>query len=106
MTRQGAALPQRPQRIDQRINIGVAVQRAGGDTQPFCAFGHGRIVDRLHINAPIIHQDIADLAAFNRITDHYRNNMAVILQMRDTGCIKLCAQLCDPVALGKTFDIG
>lgn len=54
----GALLPKHLQRADQTINIFVAVQRSGCEAQPLGALWHSGVVDRLHVNAEVLHQDV------------------------------------------------
>ena len=53
LERQAEPLPDVDQRFGQRVDQPVVVKRARRDAQPLGAFGHGRIVDRLDVDAVI-----------------------------------------------------
>ena len=91
--RNRAALPKRGQGGHQMIDIGIRMERRGRNAQPFGALGDRRIVDGLHIDAPVIHQDIADHPALDRVADHHRDDVAVIGHMGNARAVKLRAQL-------------
>ena len=77
-----------------------AMKRAGRKAQPLGALGHCGVVDGLHIDAPIIHQHVADHPAFDRILDHHRDDMAGVGQMRDADGTGFLGGIC-----GMGFDL-
>ena len=83
------------------LNIRIRVHWAGGKTQTLGPFWHGREVDRLNVDAVIIHQNVRDLTTFHRILDHHRDDMARVIDMRDAFAIQRRSQLRDlPPLLG------
>ena len=61
---------------DQRVDIRVAVQRCGGQAQPFRAAWHRGVVDRLDIDPVALQQLVAGSLAQCRVADQYWDNMA------------------------------
>ena len=51
--RQAQAVPGRLQRCDQLVHVFIRVHRPGGEAQSLGPARHGRIVDRLNIDAEI-----------------------------------------------------
>ena len=69
LERQPKAIPDVHQRFGQEIDQRVLVIGRRGNAQPLAALRHGRIVDRLDIDAVLFQQEVAGLLAFLRITD-------------------------------------
>lgn len=70
------------------VDIGIRVIGRWREAQPFCPFGHCGIIDRLHIDTKILHQNIRKLATFDGIFNHHGDDVAVIFQMWNTGAVK------------------
>ena len=66
-----------------------------GKAKTLRALWNRRIIDWLYINPVLIHQNITELAALNRILDHHGDDMAWVVDVRDTGGIQLSPQLGD-----------
>ena len=75
--RQREPAPHIGKRIDELMDQAVVVPRRRRNAQPLGSPRHGRIVDRLNVNAVLGKQQIARRFAALRITDKERNNMAV-----------------------------
>ena len=54
----------------------VAVQWRGGQSQPFGAARHSRVIDRLHIDLVTVQQLVASGLAEVGIADHHWDNVA------------------------------
>ena len=52
-----------------------AVGRAGGEAQPLGAARHGRVVDRLYVDAVFGEQDVADPLGLDRVADQQRDDV-------------------------------
>jgi hypothetical protein len=46
------------------LDVLVGVQRTGREAQPLGPLGHGGIVDRLHVDAESLHQDVEIIRHF------------------------------------------
>src|SRR6266481_421139 len=71
----------------QMVDIYLAVQRRRSNAQSLGTARHGRVVDRLHVDAELFEQPVADLSAQHRVADHDRHDMAGVVEVRDTGRI-------------------
>lgn len=82
------------------------------DPQPLGSFGHCWVVDRLNINTVVCEQHVRDQFAFVGFSDDHGDDVAVIVQMRNTHRIEPGAQRahCAPlpcpfgIAVLKVFD--
>ena len=72
---QAERLPGLGERLDQFIDQPVVVERCRGDPQPLRAARHGRVVDRLDVDAVDIQQPVARGLADFRITDKDRHDV-------------------------------
>ena len=75
----GALLPQgKSSACDQGESMSASLNamRRRGKAQTLRPFWHGRVVDRLHVDAPFIHQIIRQHFRLYRIFDHHRHDMA------------------------------
>src|SRR4051812_3215251 len=71
------------------------MERRWCDAQTLGATRHGRIIDRLHIDAVITEQHIADLLAQDGISDHQRDDVARIYLMGQSSRIQSPAKQSD-----------
>ena len=67
--------------VDQR----VLVIRRRRDAQPLGALRHGRIVDRLDVDAVLVEQQVGRRLALLRIADEHRHDMGVVRHHRQAG---------------------
>ena len=70
--------------IDQRI----VVVRRRRDAQPFHAARHGRIIDRLDVDAVLGEQQVARRFALLRIADQHRHDVRVARHHRQAGGVE------------------
>ena len=86
------------------VDVGVGVQRRRRDAQALGALGDRRIVDRLHVDAVAVEQDVADPLALDRIAHHHRHDVALVRHVGNADRVEPLAHLADvglvPVALG------
>ena len=75
LQRQAELLPDLDQGLGQRVDQPVVVIRRRRDAQPLGALRHGRIVDRLDVDAVLGEQQVARRLALLRIADHHRHDM-------------------------------
>jgi hypothetical protein len=57
-------IPHASQRLGEMIHQLIAMMRGWRNTQPFMASRHGRIVDRLYVDAVLPQQQVGDRLAF------------------------------------------
>ena len=81
--------------IQQFIDVTIAMHGRWRDPQPLGSTGHRRIVDRLDIDAVIVHQPVADEFALMRVAYHYRNDVAGIGDMGNTHPVQRAAHFCN-----------
>ncbi len=89
--------------IHQMLDVGISVMRRRRDAQPLSAARHGRVVDRLHLNAVALDQHIADLLAQDRVADHHRDDVAGIVQVSNPCLIEPPAQPRDAILMPLSF---
>ena len=73
--------PQVAQACGEVRDVGVGVIRRRCDPKTLCANRHGRIVDRLNIDAIGLKQNIRDPFALSRIAHHHRHNVARVFHV-------------------------
>src|SRR3546814_2469317 len=73
---QAEAAPHVLQGGNELRHVGLAVQRAGRDTQPLGAARHGRIIDRLDVDTVVIQQKVNGLLADRGITNQQGHEVA------------------------------
>ena len=81
-------LPDVDQRLGQRVDQRVLVIGRRRDAQPFGSLRHGRIVDRLDIDAVLGEQEVGRLLAFLRIADEHRHDVGVARHYRQAGGVE------------------
>src|SRR5437899_13071491 len=64
------------------------MERRRGDTQPLGPLRHGRIVDRLDVDAVLGEQQVARLFAFVGLADEYWNDMRGARHDRQSGGVE------------------
>ena len=101
--RQFAMRPDFAQRREQAVDIAIAMHGRRSDPQPLAAARHRRIIDRLHINAVIVHQPVADEFALVRVAYHHRNDVAGIGQMRNAHPVERTAHFRHAILLPLTL---
>ena len=79
------------------------MERRWRDAQTLGLLRHGWIVDRLHIDAEIVEQQIRDPFALGRIADHDRHDMARVWHMRNTVLVEQIAQTANAFLMAQTF---
>src|SRR5258708_6764238 len=62
--------------------------RGGGQAKTLGALWHGRIVDRLNVNAVCAHQPIADLFGADRTSHQHRHDMGAARHDRKSGSLE------------------
>jgi hypothetical protein len=82
------------------------MKRRRGDTQPLGTPGNSWIVNRLDIYAVLVEQLVADLLAQHGIANHYRYNMTVVSQVRDTCLIQSLSKSRNAPLLLRALDIA
>ena len=70
-------LPDVRQASDERLLVGIGVERARRDAKAFGSTRHGRIVDRLHVDAVMVEQEPCGLAAARRIAEDDGDQVAL-----------------------------
>jgi hypothetical protein len=95
--------PDRSEGIDKIVDIRVAVERGRCEAQPLGTTWHRGIVDRLDIDEEAIEQPITDLFTQHRIAHENRNNMARVVQMRNSGDIEPSAHESDAFVQAVTL---
>ena len=85
--------PDLGERLDQPVDVAIRMHRRGRHAQAFGADGHGRVVDRLHIDPVIVHQPVADHLALLGVPNHHRDDVARIVQVRDAHDVERPAHL-------------
>ena len=75
--RQLEPVPHVDQRFRQRVDQRVVVIGRRRDAQPFLAARHGRIVDRLDVDAVLGEQQVARRLALLGVADQHRHDMGV-----------------------------
>src|SRR5262252_9081348 len=72
------AVPHVEQRFRQAIDQRVVVIGRRRDAQPLGALWHGRVVDRLNVDAVLLEQEVGRLLALLRVADEHRHDVSVV----------------------------
>src|SRR5580693_301542 len=85
------------------VDIYLAVQRRRSNAQSLGTARYGRVIDRLHVDAELFEQLVADISAQHRVADHDRHDVAGVVEVRDTRRIKAAAHQCDALVQLPAF---
>jgi len=99
MSRKIELIPHVSQRHSEMIHQLIAVMRGRRNTQSFMASRHGRIVDRLYVDAVLPQQKLGDRLAFLGIADMHRHDVGFARHDRQARGAKRRLQPHRPVRL-------
>ena len=85
LERQAQLRPQRRERRNQPVHVGVGMLGLGRDAQALGAARHGRVVDRLHVDGEALEQRVGDALGQHRIADQQRHDVARVVHHRQPG---------------------